>query len=125
VIELDELLGGPFDSVLDVGGNVGEFAEAARTLWPAARITSFEPLADVYRTNCLRANGRWTVEPYAISDRRGVAVLNRCENQHSASSLQPVGGVRAELGIRFAGLAGAFASPLGEVLQFDAVYRRP
>ncbi|PKU24464.1 FkbM family methyltransferase [Telmatospirillum siberiense] len=33
-------------SVLDIGANNGQFALLARHLWPAARISSFEPLAD-------------------------------------------------------------------------------
>jgi FkbM family methyltransferase len=205
VIDLD-LLGGPFDSVLDVGGNVGEFAEQARTFWPDAWITSFEPLPELVEAQRVRARGRWQVEEIAISDRHGTATLNACINQPSASSMQPLGPVRRdefgikdqriaievrtaplddyleyvngsllvkvdvegyeghvlnggrrvlraaeavlvemqqdpsiflgsappwnldgllrECGLSFAGLAGAFLSPGGRVLQFDAIYRR-
>lgn len=91
---LDEL--GPFDSVLDVGGNVGDFAELACQLWPQARVSSFEPLPFLAAASQERAAGRWWVEPVAISDTRGWASLHRCRNQHSASTLQEPGTIRAE-----------------------------
>lgn len=91
------LLGGPFDSILDVGGNVGDFAEWARLAWPDAWLTSFEPLPELAEVQFIRAAGRWAVEEVAVSDRRGTAVLQHCVNQHSASSLQPLGGVRREV----------------------------
>lgn len=87
---------GPFDSVLDVGGNVGDFAELARTLWPQATVTSFEPLPALAEANRKRAAGRWYVEPYAISREHGAATLRACLNQPSASTLQEPGTVRAE-----------------------------
>lgn len=94
MIALD-LLGGPFDSVLDVGGNLGDFAEAARDAWPDAWVTSFEPLPEIAEAQTLRARGRWQVEEIAISDVRGTATLYHCLNQHAASSLQPLGPARA------------------------------
>lgn len=95
MIALD-LLGGPFDSVLDVGGNVGEFAELARRSWPDAWLTSFEPLPELAEAQQVRARGRWQVEEVAISDYRGTATIYYCSNQHSASSLQRLGPVRRE-----------------------------
>lgn len=92
-----DLLGGPFDSVLDVGGNVGDFAELARLTWPDAWLTSFEPLPELCEIQQVRAAGRWQVEEIALSDQRGTATLNYCMNQHSASSLQQLGPVRREL----------------------------
>lgn len=196
----------PFDSVFDVGGNVGDFAELARATWPDARVTSFEPLPEIADVQRERAGGRWWVEPVAISDRRGTVTMRRCDNQHTASTLQEPGTARGEHfgirdkftivqvstaplddylrhadgrllvkvdveghereviaggkgvlsyaeaviievqndpaiflgspppswvdarlrlhGLRFAGLADAFLSPGGEVLQYDAIYRR-
>ncbi len=92
---------GPFDTVLDVGGNVGDFAELARAAWPDARITSFEPIPHLVTWNQRRAGGRWWVEPSAVSDRDGVATLHVCTNQPSASTMQAPGGLRRErFGIR-------------------------
>jgi FkbM family methyltransferase len=96
---------GPFDSVLDVGGNLGDFAELARMLWPHARITSFEPIPQVAERQRERARGRWTVETVAISDREGTETLFVCLNQHTASTLQPPGPTRR---IRF-GIRDTFA----------------
>lgn len=97
-MRVDDL--GPFDSVLDVGGNVGEFAELCRVTWPACTVTSFEPLLHVADANKRRANGRWWVEPVAISDRGGEATLRYCRNQHSASTMMQPGGLRRrEFGI--------------------------
>lgn len=99
MIALD-YLDGPYDSVLDVGGNLGDFAAAARQAWPDARVTSFEPIAEVAAAQTRRAAGRWWVECVALSDRAGEAMLNVSATQHSASSLQPLGGVRRrEFGI--------------------------
>ena len=91
----------PYDSVFDVGGNVGDFAELARQTWPAARVTSFEPLPEIADVQRDRSNGRWWVEPVAISGGRGTVTMHRCDNQHTASTLQEPGTARAEhFGIR-------------------------
>lgn len=87
---------GPFDVVLDVGGNVGGWAELARSLWPAARLTSFEPIPYLAELNRERARGRWWVEQVALSSQAGEAVLHVCTNQHSASTMQPAGTVRRQ-----------------------------
>lgn len=90
---------GVFDSVLDVGGNIGGFADQARQLWPAARITSFEPIPNCAKANRRNAANRWTVHQVAISDRVGKAALHFCENQPSASTMEEPGGYRASVGI--------------------------
>jgi FkbM family methyltransferase len=84
------------DAILDVGGNVGEFAELARRRWPDALITSFEPIPELAKANRKQANGRWVVERVALSSSRGSATLHRCINQHSASTMQPPGTLRRE-----------------------------
>lgn len=94
IVKLNEF--GPFDSVLDVGGNIGEFAEHARALWPAARITSFEPLAGAANANRERARGRWWVEECALSSVTGAATIRFCVNQHPASTMQEPGPGRRE-----------------------------
>lgn len=85
---------GPFDTVLDVGGNVGDFAEQCRGLWPEARVTSFEPVPALAKVQRERAGGRWWVEELAVSDHVGVSTINYCANQHSASTMQKPGTLR-------------------------------
>lgn len=90
-------LGGPFDTVLDVGGNIGEFAEQAHAAWRHAIVVSFEPLPGAAKANRQRAAGRWTVFQEALAAERGERVLRWCLNQHTASSLLEHGAVRAQL----------------------------
>lgn len=93
-MRLDEL--GPFGFVLDVGGNVGEFAEGCRLEWPDASIISFEPVPKLARVNERRAGLRWAVEPVGCSSEDRDATIRFCVNQHSASSLHEMGGVRRD-----------------------------
>jgi FkbM family methyltransferase len=97
-IDLDRL-GGPFDTVFDVGGNVGDFAKAAVEAWPQATVVSFEPIPWLADESRRKAGVRWRVVQVAISRRAGVATLNVCVNQNSASTLQQPGTVREQLGI--------------------------
>lgn len=92
---------GPFDSVLDVGGNVGQSAKMCRELWPSATITSFEPIPALALANDERSQGRWWVVPVAISDQPGSATIHACLDQPSASTMQRPGPARLErFGIR-------------------------
>jgi FkbM family methyltransferase len=87
---------GPFESVFDVGGNVGDFSAWCSRVWPAARIVSFEPLPAISRENELRADGAWRVERVAVSSRTGSASIQHCLNQHSASTMQTPGPLRMQ-----------------------------
>lgn len=98
---IPELPGEPFDLVLDVGGNVGEFAARAVERWPAARVVSFEPVPALADVNAAAGLGRWEVEYIAVSDTLGEGVLYVCQNQHTVSTMHEVGGTRArEYGVR-------------------------
>lgn len=88
---------GPFDLVLDVGGNVGAFAEQCWTAWPAATIVSFEPLPELVARNRRRAQGRWMVEPVALSSSAGAATLHECVSVPDASTLERPGSARRRL----------------------------
>jgi len=61
-------------TILDVGANHGDFARAASTLFPAARVFLFEPLPDL-QTYLARVVARlrlpWTVVPEALGSQRG------------------------------------------------------
>lgn len=98
IAENVSLLGGPFDTVFDVGGNRGDFAEEAVEAWPDARVFSFEPIPVVALANAERSllGERWSVYTLALSDRRGEQVLRWCRNQDSASTMQKPGSTRAE-----------------------------
>jgi FkbM family methyltransferase len=97
-IDLDRL-GGPFDTVFDVGGNVGDFAQAAVEAWPQAKVVSFEPIPWLADESRRKADVRWQVIQVAISRQVGTAILNVCVNQNSASTLQQPGKIREQLGI--------------------------
>jgi FkbM family methyltransferase len=91
------MLGGPFATVLDVGGNVGAFAKQAYMRWPAARIISFEPFDDLAAANRGLAQGRWSVSATAIGAYDGHAAIWRNEFYSEASTMKPPGTVRRDL----------------------------
>lgn len=95
-MRLASLRGGPFDLILDVGGNIGETAEAMHLLWPDAKLVSFEPIPGAADANRQRAAGRWDVETIAISDRVGAELFWFCTNQHTASTMQAPGTARRQ-----------------------------
>lgn len=91
---IDDL--GPFAAVLDVGGNVGLFAEGCRRAWPHASITSFEPVPALAKENRKRAEGRWWVEQSAVSSVEGTGLLRVCLTQPTASTMHEPGAMRQE-----------------------------
>jgi FkbM family methyltransferase len=113
---IDRLPGEPFDLVLDVGGNVGGFAEQAVERWPGSHVVSFEPVPQLADSNVARAAGRWTVERIAVSDRISTHPLYVCENQHTASTMQEPGTARR----REFGIVDSFAPIRVETMPLDA-----
>lgn len=113
------MFGGPYASVLDVGGNVGDFAKAAYLAWPGARITSFEPLADVAGYNRQRAEGRWNVITTAIGRYHDRAVMHRNLGMASCSTMLEPGTARYDqLGIEDEWQDGTvLVQPLDEYLD--------
>jgi FkbM family methyltransferase len=89
-----ETLGGPYKTVLDIGGSAGAFALAAHERWPDARIISFEPRDEAYRDNVSASEGRWEVIRVAASDRAAAGTMLRCEPWPEASTLQAPGPTR-------------------------------
>lgn len=88
---------GPFDVVLDVGGNVGEFAERCSIAWPTATIFSFEPLPELAAANRERSDGRWNTIEVACSSRSGNETMRRCRTWPQASTLEEPGSARRRL----------------------------
>lgn len=84
-------------TVIDIGANKGQFALAARRRFPAARILSFEPLADARETfSRVFADDR-AVELFALAlgAADGTAVLHRSRRADS-SSLLPIAALQSE-----------------------------
>jgi FkbM family methyltransferase len=97
-VNFANLHGQPYDLILDVGGNIGEIAEAMHNYWPAARLVSFEPIPGAAEANRLRAAGRWEVVTTAIGERASDdELLWFCTNQHTASTMQAPGTARRKL----------------------------
>jgi FkbM family methyltransferase len=96
-VNFANLHGQPYDLILDVGGNIGEIAEAMHNYWPAARLVSFEPIPGAADANRLRAVGRWEVVTTAIGERASSdELLWFCANQHTASTMQAPGTARKQ-----------------------------
>lgn len=116
-MNLYALPGEPFDCVFDVGGNVGAFAEIARTRWPESGIVSFEPVPQLADANRHRASGRWKVEQVGVSDTTtGLAMMYVCQNQHEASTMMEPGTARR----REYGIVDSFAPIQISTVRLDA-----
>ena len=76
-------------TVLDVGGNSGQFGELLRLLGYRADIVSFEPLSDAYKELSVRVtnDSRWSAHMIALGDRDGKEVIHVSENSQSSSLL--------------------------------------
>jgi len=78
------------DVLLDVGANLGQFAEEVRSVGFRRRIISFEALPDVHAQLARRAIGdaHWTVAPcMALGSERSVVEMNVAGNVASSSLL--------------------------------------
>ncbi len=75
---IDFLRSRNIDLVIDVGANVGQYAESLRKDAYAGWIVSFEPIAAAYEELAALANkdGRWKAINMALGDKEGVANIN-------------------------------------------------
>lgn len=76
--------------MLDVGGNIGQFSSALRSVGYGGRIVSFEPLSDAHQALSRRAakDPGWTVYPRtAIGSHCGHVHINIAGNSVSSSVL--------------------------------------
>src|SRR5688500_15295819 len=77
----DWILNAHIRTVLDIGGNTGQFARAIRELLPEAYIYSFEPLSDCFDELQRTMNGTNKFQAFntALDDHEGDAIINRSE----------------------------------------------
>src|SRR5690242_4792078 len=76
--------------VLDVGANVGQFAQGLRRAGYSGRILSFEPLAQAHGRllSAARSDPNWTIAPrVAIGDQEGEIEIHVSGNSVSSSVL--------------------------------------
>lgn len=81
------------DAVLDVGANVGQYAEMIRhNLGFKGQIFSFEPIPDAFRRleEFAAADPNWFVFNYALGEADGVADFNVMRNSSLSSFHNPV-----------------------------------
>lgn len=78
-----------FDTVLDIGANVGGFAFTIRPLFPAAQIYSFEPLPDCYQQMLkhLQGTAKFSAFNVALGDQAGELEFRRSSHHPSSSFL--------------------------------------
>jgi FkbM family methyltransferase len=79
----------PVRTVLDIGANTGQFARAARHLFPTSQIYSFEPLEDCFRQLRLSFDNDplWRGYQCALGSEEGEAVFHRSTSSASSSML--------------------------------------
>lgn len=80
------------DAILDVGANTGQFAALVRSLGYQGYIFSLEPIPELYKLLCVKAqtdNNMWVVYPFALDSvqRRRICSLHRIV--HSLPSIDP------------------------------------
>jgi FkbM family methyltransferase len=78
-------------TVLDVGANEGQYAQALRASGYGGRIVSFEPLHDAFERLRIAAahDSRWDTRNVAVGDRAQRLLMNISANSYS-SSLLPI-----------------------------------
>jgi FkbM family methyltransferase len=85
-------------AVLDIGAHQGQFALAARAVWPAAQIHSFEPQSSpaAKYLQVLGDDAQTTLHPYAIAPTSGKAEIH-VSARNDSSSLLPIAKLQNEL----------------------------
>jgi FkbM family methyltransferase len=89
-ITLNELIARErIDVVIDVGANIGQFAEGMRAVGYPGRIVSFEPMKTPFEELRRRTVGdpRWEVRNLAVGDTQGELTINVAANSWSSSLL--------------------------------------
>lgn len=108
------------ETIVDVGGNVGQFSLLARALHPTARIFAFEPLPDAaarYR-QVFADDARVQLFEAAIAPDAGTATMHVSASADS-SSLLPISDRQSELfpGTQEVGVTDVEAGPLAQFVS--------
>lgn len=107
--------------IVDVGANIGQFAESIRDSGFSGRIVSFEAATVAHSELSKRARGdsRWTIAPrVALGDHDGTVLLNIAGNSASSSVLPMLPShVSAEPSSRYVG------SEMANLRRLDSVSR--
>ena len=77
---------GNIKTVIDIGANIGQFAQAIHYLLPGATIHSFEPLADCYHAMLNRMAGVSSFHAYSVALGEETADVEFNRNEFSQSS---------------------------------------
>jgi FkbM family methyltransferase len=79
--------------ILDVGANVGWYAQRIRRLGYTGQIISFEPITSVFEQlkTAAQRDSRWDTFNYGLGDYDGKAVINVSENSAFSSLLDRTG----------------------------------
>jgi FkbM family methyltransferase len=79
--------------IFDLGANAGQFAIAATTIWPRARIRSYEPLKKLFPLLQAKARAYPRIEPInmALGAQPEADALMYVASQPASSSLLPLG----------------------------------
>ena len=83
------------DCVFDVGANTGQYAEMLRrSVGYEGLIISFEPVPEIFTELAKKAHSdpNWHVEPLALDDRSGEAMINVMREDQFSSLLEPTNG---------------------------------
>lgn len=85
----DFMFGHKFETVLDIGANVGQSAKNYRALFPDAMIYSFEPLPDCYAqmATAMAGDSRFRAFEMALGDESGTRTFYRSSFAPSSSFL--------------------------------------
>ncbi|CAN5333999.1 hypothetical protein BH10PSE2_BH10PSE2_07790 [soil metagenome] len=94
------------DTVLDVGANVGQFAQSLRVGGYQGRLISFEPSSDAFAalSRISESDPLWTCRALALGSSNSQATFNLSANSYSSSFLQPTAStLAAEPAVGFIG----------------------
>ncbi len=77
------------NKILDVGANIGQYAELTRKLGFKGEIISFEPLTIAYKQLALNAlkDKKWKTHNFALGNKEEEVIINISKNLYSSSIL--------------------------------------